>query len=337
MDRIPLTPPVIKPISANISRPLWSVMIPVYNCSHYLKFALQSVLDQDQGKEEMQIEVIDDASTDADVSEIVNRIGQGRVKYYRQPQNVGSLRNFETCINRSTGNIIHLLHGDDRVKLGYYKKISSLFEQYPTSGAAFCRYNYINEEGNEKFTQYPEMDSDGILDNWLLRIAETCTVQYVSIAVKREVYEKLGAFYGLIYGEDWVMWVRMAQQYSIAYTPEVLADYRQHDGSITGVKFLNGEIMKDTMRVFQMIQDNLPETHRKKIIKSARKKSANYGLHIAQSVWHQTKNIQYVNANVKQIISMYPSDPALYKSLISLYIQMFKAGIKRILTSVKIH
>jgi len=30
------------------------------------------------------------------------------------------------------------------------------------------------------------------------------------MVVKREVYEKLGGFYGVEYGEDWEMWVRIA-------------------------------------------------------------------------------------------------------------------------------
>ena len=60
--------------------------------------------------------VLCDGSTDLDVEALVMSLGKGRVKYYRQPQNVGSLRNFETCINRANGHLVHLLHGDDRVK-----------------------------------------------------------------------------------------------------------------------------------------------------------------------------------------------------------------------------
>ena len=108
-------------------RPLWSVMIPVYNCAAYLPETLRSVLQQAPGPDEMQIEVIDDHSTDADVEKLVKEIGRGRIAYCRQPQNVGSVRNFETCLNRSTGHIIHLLHGDDKVRPGFYEKMFSLF------------------------------------------------------------------------------------------------------------------------------------------------------------------------------------------------------------------
>src|SRR6266404_604797 len=130
-ERIPLHPPEIKPLPDSVSRPQWSVMIPAYNCSQYLIENIRSVLEQDPGEEKMQIEVVDDGSTDTDVESLVYKIGKGRVRYYRQPRNVGSLRNFETCLNRATGHYIHLLHGDDKIKNGFYKEIENIFISFP--------------------------------------------------------------------------------------------------------------------------------------------------------------------------------------------------------------
>jgi glycosyltransferase involved in cell wall biosynthesis len=307
-------------------------MIPVYNGAQYLPDALLSVLIQSLPEENMQIEVVDDASTDADVKEIVERIGKGRIKYYRQEVNVGSLRNFETCLNRSKGEIVHLLHGDDRVRPGFYKKISGLFAQYPEVGAAFCRYNYIDEKGAEKLKHPAEMAEDGILENWLLRIAEACSIQYVSIAVKREVYERLGSFYGLIYGEDWEMWVRIARIYQVAYTPEILADYRSHDSSITGNKFLNGGVLKDMKQVIELIRNYIPEAKRRTARKMAIKKASYYGIEIARMVWFRTKNTGYVNANIMQVIKMNILDRYVIKSIFNLYVQIFKSGIRELLS-----
>jgi len=73
------------------------------------------------------------------------------------------------------------------------------------------------------------------------------------MVVKREVYEKLGGFYGVEYGEDWEMWVRIAANYQIAYTPEVLAEYRMHHNSISGKAFLTGQNMKDLNQVMNLI------------------------------------------------------------------------------------
>src|SRR5688572_11555315 len=184
MVRIPSAPPVILPLSVE-KRPLWSVMIPVYNNIEFLEEAMTSVMLQNIPEAEMEIEVIDDASTDGDVKTLVQNIGNGRIKYFNQVTNAGSLRNFETCINRSKGYLVHILHADDRVRNHYYKIIGELLEQYPDAGAAFCRFGYIDERGRKLYNQPAESSRKGILNNWLFRIAEKQRIQYASITVRR--------------------------------------------------------------------------------------------------------------------------------------------------------
>jgi|SRR5581483_9724411 len=54
---------IIPPITDDLPRPLWSVLIPTYNCANYLRETLASVLAQDPGPAVMQIQVVDDCST----------------------------------------------------------------------------------------------------------------------------------------------------------------------------------------------------------------------------------------------------------------------------------
>ncbi len=100
-------------------------MIPTYNCARYLEAALRSVLAQDPGPEAMQIEVVDDHSTADDPEEMVARLGGGRVAFHRQPENVGVVGNLNTCLQRSRGELVHLLHGDDFVLDGFYRRSTS--------------------------------------------------------------------------------------------------------------------------------------------------------------------------------------------------------------------
>ena len=95
-------------------------MIPTYNCARYLGATLRSVLTQDPGPEAMHIEVVDDHSTADDPEDVVARLGRGRVAFHRQPENVGVVGNLNTCLQRSRGELVHVLHGDDRVLDGFY-------------------------------------------------------------------------------------------------------------------------------------------------------------------------------------------------------------------------
>lgn len=321
MLRIPSSPPAISPLSDSNNRPLWSVMIPVYNCSKYIPEALQSVLSQEIPAKEMQIEVIDDASTDDNVEEIVNKMGEGRIKYFRQEKNVGSLRNFETCIKRSRGKLVHILHGDDRVKKGYYEKIGDLFQKYPDAGAAFCRYSYIDEYGKKLFDQPAEMKYEGVLPEWISRIGKRNVIQFAAITVRREVYEKLGCFYALTYGEDWEMWVRIARDYPTAYTSEILAEYRKHSDSITGRKFLTGEYLLDLVHAMKLIQPHLPVKERKTILKKSKKFYAHYGVKMANKIWHASHNHFYVKSSISQSVKLH-RDFILYWRILKIHVKI---------------
>src|SRR3954471_21393508 len=90
--------PAIDPVPPGAARPFWSIMIPVYNCAHYLRATLTSVLSQLPLDEDVQIEVIDDCSTRDDSAAVVTACAQGRVSYFRKPANVGPQANFTTCI-----------------------------------------------------------------------------------------------------------------------------------------------------------------------------------------------------------------------------------------------
>jgi glycosyltransferase involved in cell wall biosynthesis len=311
--RIPDSPPVIKPLPTGVVRPLWSVMIPVYNCASFLKNTLESVLAQDPGNHLMQIEVVDDGSTDADIARLVRDLAGDRISYFRQPENVGSLRNFQTCIDRAQGRLIHLLHGDDIVRAGFYKKFERMFDRYPAMGAAFCRYAYIDQGGKVMYHQDAEMDGEGILRDWLVRLGERQRIQYVAMVVKREVYEQLGSFYGVEYGEDWEMWVRVAARYPVGYTPDVLADYRKHDSSISGKSFLTGKNMQALELVMNRIQQYVPAEHQPEVLRKSKKFYAHYAMRVANALWSMKRHRAGAVAQANAAWNMSKDVSLLYK------------------------
>ena len=323
-DRIPQSPPVIKPIPDNDERPLFSVMIPTYNCSNYLKETLQSVLVQALGLAEMQITVVDDCSTDDDVEAIVKDIGKGRVEFFRQAQNAGSLRNFETCINRSRGKLIHILHGDDKLKPGFYKEIENLFENNPSIGAAFTGLSAIDEKGEVLFDNRYLQNQPGIMDDWLFKISQNQYLQVCGIVVKRSVYEELGSFFGVHYGEDWEMWVRIASKFPVAYSPQNLALYRLHSNNISFARFLStGQNIKDIKTVIDIIQNYLsaPTEKRKEMKKIARRNFSIYFTGKAQDIYRVHGHTRVALKQAQGALLMHFNKRTLI-SLIKLYIKV---------------
>ena len=299
-NRIPGRPPVIVPVSPMDVRPLWSVMIPTYNCIVWLKQTLDSVLEQDPGPEKMQIEVVDDGSTDGDVAALVQSVGKGRIGFFRQEKNVGSLRNFETCLNRSKGQLIHLLHGDDLVLKGFYDEIKTLFSIFPHAGAAFTGYTFIDDKCIVTPPGPGLLHEPGIIQDFLEKIAEKQLLQAVAIVVKRDVYEHLGSFFAVHYGEDWEMWSRIAACYPVAYSPKCLALYRGgqgHTTSITSSSLKTGQNIRDIKKVISIIQTYLPKEKRKKLRRIAIKNFSRHYAKASNRIYYHDRKAAFVQAN----------------------------------------
>jgi glycosyltransferase involved in cell wall biosynthesis len=274
--------PSIVPVRKEVHKPLWSVMIPTYNCTKYLERTLHSVLDQASRSELMQIEVVDDCSTKNDPEAVVTKLGRGRVSFYRQPQNVGAIRNFNTCIERSVGQIVHILHDDDMVLPGFYDVLQAAFAQEPTIGAAFCRHIYIDEEEHHLFLSALESTTAGVVTNCLERIAVSCMIQTPAIVVRRSVYEALGGFHPeLFHAGDWDMWKRIATHYPVWYEPQSLACYREHSSSHTSSLIRSGANIANARKSIEMSQLYLPNTIAGELTSKARDVYALYAFETA--------------------------------------------------------
>ena len=271
----------ILPIPEDTPRPFWSVMIPTFNCANYLRETLASVLAQDPGPEIMQIEVVDDHSTKDDPEAVVKELAGERVSFYRQPENIGYIRNFETCLQRSRGKLIHLLHSDDHVRKGFYHKMQTAFENHPEIGAGFCRHICMDERGNWNYISALIETESCVLSNWLERIAVKNYLQTPTIVVRREVYEKLGGFDRRIksWGEDWEMWVRIAANYPVWFEVEPLAVYRDNRlGSLTNQSMRTGKNVQDIRLAAEICKSYLPQSKARKLSRQAREFWAIYAL-----------------------------------------------------------
>jgi glycosyltransferase involved in cell wall biosynthesis len=232
-------------------------MIPTYNCDDRFEQTLRSVLDQDPGSERMQIEIVDDSSTSHRHEEIVRRLSPSRVVIHRQSSNVGLAANWNTCIARSRGQWVHILHQDDLVLPGFYERLAHAAER-PDIGAAFCRHNFIDGEGRRTETSFLERPTAGMLADWLRTISRMQRVHCPAIAVRRDVYEHLGGFRAdLCFALDWEMWVRIAASYPVWFEPEPLACYRIHQGNETARLQQEGRDLADVRKALRIIQGHL--------------------------------------------------------------------------------
>jgi glycosyltransferase involved in cell wall biosynthesis len=245
--------PLISSTEGSGGSPYWSVMIPTYNPrADYLEETLLSVLKQDPGPDQMQIEVVDDCSKDNTAFEITRRLGAGRVVFHAESQNRGLANNWNRCIERARGDWVHILHQDDFVLPGFYDLLRKGAEQ-SDSGALFCRCATVNSTGHWLGISELQRESPGLLDDWHARITVEQLIRCPAIMVRRAVYEQLGGFLPhLRFVPDWEMWQRIASQFPFWFEPSILACYRVHSDSATSRIRSNASDVREVREMIEL-------------------------------------------------------------------------------------
>lgn len=227
--------PSINLVPDGEQRPFWSVMIPTYNCARFLKSTLSSILEQDPGRNLMQIKVIDDCSTEDDPLKVVHALGKDRIEFFRQPTNQGATKTFNTCINHARGEWIHILHGDDEILPGFYEEYEKLIESHPEAVMVFCPCVFIDHENNYCGQQELVFEKDKpLIPNFANLQAKKQHLFFPSVVVKRSAYENAHGFCTLLqHTADWNMWFRIGLEGPVLKSDKHLAVYRIHPNSDT--------------------------------------------------------------------------------------------------------
>ncbi len=122
-----------------------SVIITCYNFERYVGEAIESVLAQRPGDYELELLVIDDASTDASVA-VIERYPQARL--LRSPQNQGVLLATLQAMHAATGEVITFLDADDRWLPEKLRLVAKKFAADPALTLLTHNYRYIDERGD---------------------------------------------------------------------------------------------------------------------------------------------------------------------------------------------
>lgn len=118
-----------------------SVGIPTFNRAATLERAVRSLLAQTHSN--LDIVVSDDGSTD-DTESVCRRLAtrDARVRYIRQPQNIGETANFNAVFAELRSPYVMVLADDDWVEEKYVERCLSVLRQQPDCVAVSGRGRY---------------------------------------------------------------------------------------------------------------------------------------------------------------------------------------------------
>ncbi|MBQ4159923.1 MAG: glycosyltransferase [Clostridia bacterium] len=144
-----------------MSQPKVSIIVPVYNVEKYLERCVKSLTQQTL--EELEIILVDDASTDASL-EICKKFAaeDARVKVlHKENEGAGMARN--AALQVATGTYIGFVDSDDFVEPDMYKTLYEKAEKYNSdlvmSGVIFVDGNMFSEAGETERRTFFEADT----------------------------------------------------------------------------------------------------------------------------------------------------------------------------------
>jgi CMP-N-acetylneuraminic acid synthetase len=207
-----------------MSAPLVTVYITNYNYGHFIKQAINSVLQQTYSP--IEILIIDDGSTD-NSKEVINRYESldNITVIYQQNKGLNITNNI--ALRVSKGKYIVRLDADDYFTNDAIELMVEKLEQDENLGLVFPDYFYVDANGKiiGEHTRH-DFDSDVSLFDQAAHGA--CTM------IRSSFLKNLGGYNENFSCQDgYELWVKFISHYKVTNINEPLFFYRQHGKNLT--------------------------------------------------------------------------------------------------------
>jgi len=126
-----------------------TLAIPYYSGLEFLERTLTSVLAQTSDDWAC---VLCDDSSDERVAPLVQRVGKGRIRYAKNPGNLGMGANFNRCIEVAETDLVTVVHADDELAPEYVSTMHAAAERHPRAAAFYCNATIIGPNSEPRFS-----------------------------------------------------------------------------------------------------------------------------------------------------------------------------------------
>ncbi|WP_163649443.1 glycosyltransferase [Modicisalibacter sp. 'Wilcox'] len=126
--------------------PLISIVIPAYK-ETWFRDALKSALDQDYNNFEILICDDSESTAIADICDEYKKTTKIDIRYYKNTNRLGEIKNLPECIRRAKGDYIKPLYDDDTLHPNALSELIKPFKADKKLSLASALRNVINEQG----------------------------------------------------------------------------------------------------------------------------------------------------------------------------------------------
>ena len=241
-------------MSTHTDTPTFSVLMPAYNAAATIEPAIRSVFEQT--RDDFELIVIDDGSTDETVEKVRPFTADPRVRIVSQ-ENRGLAAARNSGIAAARGRFVSLLDSDDLWLPVYLERMGAALDDDPGAAMAYADAWLLDDAtrriGRLSALSYQNPPEPVPTDphSFLMELIRRNFI-FVSTTIRRSVLDEVGPFNAALRSsEDYELWLRLsARGYRIVRVPGLLTVYRRRGGQLSG----NAIGMFDSLReVFRLV------------------------------------------------------------------------------------
>lgn len=204
-----------------MSKPIVSILMPVFNAAKYLKDSIISIYQQDF--KDFELIAIDDASEDNSL-ELLKKLS-GEYKNFiiiKNNKTKGISGALNTGLEISQGKYIARADSDDLYRNSRLKRQVEFLENRPDIILLGGGYAPFNDKGHRIDIIHPE---SSIEIAW--KFIDNNYFCHPSVMFRKEMIDKVGT-YPVIQAEDYAYFSKVVQNFRTWNLQEILVDYREH-------------------------------------------------------------------------------------------------------------
>jgi glycosyltransferase involved in cell wall biosynthesis len=260
--------------AAHDSCPVVSIILPTYNGMPYLREAVASV--QAQTFPDWELIVIDDGSTDDSLAWLES-MDDPRLHIIRSEHTGHRAQLRNRGIAAARAEWIAFLDADDRWAPNKLKRQLAYHAEHPALEWSYTGRHLIDAEGRTR--QHPKHRPFQPHSGWILRPLLTldATIALPSVIVRRRLLERAGGFADQRWGEDYELWLRLAQQSQCGLIDEPLTEVRSHLSTSAG----RPEVPRAYVEIHRRIAATAADPIDRRI---AREQQARHGVRLGQNL-----------------------------------------------------
>jgi hypothetical protein len=247
---------------STVTRPFVTALIDTYNHERFIAEAIRSVLEEDFPRDEMEVLVVDDGSTDR-TPEIVLQFAP-RVRLVRKA-NGGQASSFNTGIAEARGEIVAFLDGDDWWSPNKVTRIAQVFASRPEVGLVGHGITEVLVDGSHRVDELREETSfqANSLEGARLFRRHKSFLGTSRMAIRTDLLKRIvPAPEKLVIQADEYLFTMAAVLSRVVVLPESLTFYRHHGSNLFLISPNDLPKSRTKLSVFQALFKELRESLR---------------------------------------------------------------------------